>query len=79
MQGHRVLYVTAIIMTIVYNIMQLIVPYYSGRIVTLFEEAGAKGTPLTDNLDEFILNLSLMIGLTLVRRSEEHTSELQSR
>lgn len=67
MQGHRVLYVTAIIMTIVYNIMQLIVPYYSGRIVTLFEEAAASGTSLTDNLDEFILNLSLMIGLTLVR------------
>ncbi|MCR5431204.1 MAG: ABC transporter ATP-binding protein/permease [Lachnospiraceae bacterium] len=67
MQGHRVLYVFAILMTIVYNIMQLVVPYFSGEIVSLFQQAGETGTPLTENLDDFIFNLAMMVGLTLVR------------
>ncbi|MCR5830344.1 MAG: ABC transporter ATP-binding protein/permease [Lachnospiraceae bacterium] len=67
MQGHRVMYVIAILMTVVYNIMQLIVPYFSGEIVSLFQEAARTGTPLSEKLDEFILNLVLMVGLTLVR------------
>jgi len=54
-------------MTVVYNIMQLIVPHFSGKIVELFETSAKTGVPLKDNIDSFVLNLSLMVGLTLVR------------
>ena len=36
MKGRRVLYVIGMLGTVVYNILQLTVPYYSGRIVDLF-------------------------------------------
>ena len=36
MKGRRGLYCVAMIGTIVYNVMQLTVPYFSGRIVDLF-------------------------------------------
>lgn len=39
MKGRRVLYVIGMLGTVVYNILQLTVPYYSGRIVDLFLSA----------------------------------------
>ena len=40
MKGRRVLYVIGMLGTVVYNILQLTVPYYSGRIVDLLFKRG---------------------------------------
>lgn len=67
MQGHRTLYIFALIGTIIYNILQLVVPHFSGEIVNLFEKAEEESLSLSDNTDKFITLLCLMVFLTLFR------------
>ncbi|MCR4787507.1 MAG: ABC transporter ATP-binding protein/permease [Lachnospiraceae bacterium] len=66
MRGHRVTFILSIIGTIVYSSMQLVVPYFSGRIVDGFLSANAPYT-IAENRDIFFKMLILMIGLTLFR------------
>lgn len=67
MKGVRVLFILALILTVVYNILQLTVPYFSGAIVDTF----FSGEHATDNLmnhrDELYRLLSIMVGLTIFR------------
>ena len=67
MKGRRVLYVAAMLGTVVYAGMQLVVPYYSGKIVDLFTTLKDTGEPIESHLDEFYRLIILMVALTLFR------------
>lgn len=67
MKGYRCLYVIGLVGTVVYNVMQLTVPFFTQQIVDLFltgEEAAAN---LTDKRGLFFQLLAAMILLTLLR------------
>ena len=66
MRGHRVTFIFAILGTIAYSSMQLVVPYYSGRIVDGFLTRNAPYT-IAANRDVFYSMLLTMIGLTMLR------------
>ena len=66
MRGHRVTFILSILGTITYSSMQLVVPYFSGRIVDGFLSSDAPYT-IADNRDIFFSMLFTMIGLTLFR------------
>ncbi len=67
MKGRRIMYVAAMLGTVVYAGMQLVVPYYSGKIVDLFNMLKDTGEPVGDHLQEFYRLIILMVGLTLFR------------
>ncbi|MBQ7925521.1 MAG: ABC transporter ATP-binding protein [Lachnospiraceae bacterium] len=67
MKGYRVIYIVGILGTIVYNVMQLTVPYITQHIIDLFltgEEAAAN---LVNKRDLFYQLIIAMIVLTFVR------------
>lgn len=67
MKGYRVLYIAAILGTILYNVMQLTVPYITQHLVNLFltgEEAAAN---LVNKRDLFFQLIIAMVVLTLIR------------
>ena len=53
MEGVRAIYVIGMLLTVVYNIMQLTVPYFSGRIVDLFLSGENARENLANNTDLF--------------------------
>ena len=65
--GCHALYVTAMLGTVVYNVMQLTVPYFSGRIVDTFLSGENARQNLEQHKDLFFRLLILMIGLTVLR------------
>lgn len=67
MEGYRLLYGFAIFGTVVYNIMQLTVPYFSGQIVDKFLTGEGAKEYLASHGDEFVWLLILMVGLTILR------------
>ncbi|MBR5421207.1 MAG: ABC transporter ATP-binding protein [Lachnospiraceae bacterium] len=67
MKGSRVLFIIAIAGTVAYNVMQLVVPYYSGRIVDLFLSGPDAATNIATRQDLFYQLLFTMVGLTLLR------------
>ncbi len=67
MEGYRLLYGFAIFGTVVYNIMQLTVPYFSGQIVDKFLTGEGAKDYLASHGDEFVRLLILMVGLTILR------------
>ncbi|MBE5857060.1 MAG: ABC transporter ATP-binding protein [Lachnospiraceae bacterium] len=67
MEGYRLLYGFAILGTVVYNIMQLTVPYFSGQIVDKFLTGEGAKDYLASHGDEFVRLLILMVGLTILR------------
>lgn len=67
MTGYRLMFVIGFFGTVAYNAMQLIVPYFSGKIVDIFlssEEAVAR---INTQRDTFYKLIALMIGLTVIR------------
>ncbi|MGN1083793.1 MAG: ABC transporter transmembrane domain-containing protein, partial [Lachnospiraceae bacterium] len=67
MKGYRAIYIVGILGTIVYNVMQLTVPYFTQRIIDLFltgEEAAAN---LVNKRGVFFQLIIAMIVLTFVR------------
>ena len=42
-KGKRALYFVGILGTVLYNILQLTIPYFSGKIVDLFFNGGERG------------------------------------
>ena len=66
MRGHRVTFILSILGTIAYSSMQLVVPYFSGRIVDGFLTKNAPYT-IAANRDVFYTMLLTMIGLTMLR------------
>lgn len=67
MEGKRFLFVIALIGTAAYNILQLVVPHYSGKIIDLFNRVEREGLSLKDNADTLYKLIGLMVGLTLLR------------
>jgi ATP-binding cassette subfamily B protein len=67
MEGYRALYVLAVIGTVVYNMLQLTVPFFSAQIVDRFLSGPGAKENLTGHPDEFIRLLVLMISLTVLR------------
>lgn len=67
MQGKHGLFIIALIGTAVYNIMQLVVPYFSGRIVNLLNDIQDKNLDIADYKDDFLRLIIIMVVLTLIR------------
>ena len=67
MQGKRALFIIALLGTALYNMLQLVVPHYSGKIVDLFQQVERDGLSLSDNASTFYRLIGLMVGLTLFR------------
>lgn len=67
MKGARAIYVIGMIGTVVYNALQLTVPYYSGKIVDLFLTGEHARENMQTNSDLFYQLLAAMVGITVVR------------
>lgn len=67
MKGYRILYFIAIIGTLAYNVMQLTVPVFSGRIIDTFLTGEDAAKNLAENSALFYKLIAAMIGFTLLR------------
>ncbi|WP_029232468.1 ABC transporter ATP-binding protein [Butyrivibrio sp. VCB2006] len=67
MEGHRFIYVCAILGTVVYNMLQLTVPFFSGKIVDEFLTGEGAKENMALHPDQFFKLLALMVGLTIFR------------
>ncbi|MBO7631556.1 MAG: ABC transporter ATP-binding protein [Lachnospiraceae bacterium] len=67
MEGKHALFLVALLGTALYNVLQLVVPHFSGKIVDLFQQVEKDGLSLSDNADTFYRLIGLMVGLTLFR------------
>lgn len=67
MNGYRILYVVGILGTIVYNIMQLTVPFFTQKIIDLFLTGEEAAENLENRRDLFFELIIAMIVLTFVR------------
>lgn len=67
MQGRRFLYIIAMLGTVIYNIMQITVPYFSSKIIDDYFAGEAALQNLTNNRAGFYRLVMAMIGITLLR------------
>lgn len=67
MDSFKILFVLGIIGAVAYNAMQLVVPYFSGKIVDEFLSNGASVDAVYVHRDRFIYLICMMIGLTILR------------
>lgn len=67
MKGYRILYIIAILGTLVYNGLQLTVPYFSSRIIDGFLSGPDAAVNLSEHRDRFYILIALMIGITVFR------------
>ena len=67
MKGYRIIYVIGILGTIVYNVMQLTVPYITQNIIDLFLTGENASANLINKRELFYQLIIAMIVLTLVR------------
>ncbi len=67
MKGRRGMFVAALVGTVVYNIMQLVVPYFSGEVVDLFKQIQEDGGSIAENREQFFMLIGAMVGLTIIR------------
>lgn len=67
MKGYRLIYLVGILGTIVYNVMQLTVPYITQNIIDLFLTGDEAAANLVNKRDLFFQLIIAMIVLTLVR------------
>ena len=67
MAGRRAIFVTAMLGTVVYNVMQLVVPLFTGQLVDLFLTGEGAAENLTLHRELFWQLLGAMIGLTVLR------------
>ena len=67
MKSKRGVFMLAMIGTIVYNALQLVVPYYTGRLVDIFLSGENAAWNLQNNLGLFWQLVGLMVGLTILR------------
>ncbi|MCR4595491.1 MAG: ABC transporter ATP-binding protein/permease [Lachnospiraceae bacterium] len=67
MKGYRILYIIAILGTLLYNGLQLTVPYFSSRIIDGFLSGPDAATNLSEHRDRFYILIALMIGITVFR------------
>ena len=67
MQGTKGIYIVGMLGTIVYNVLQLTVPYYSGKIVDIFLTGENARENMRTNSDLFYKLLIAMVGFTFLR------------
>ncbi len=67
MKGYRILYIIAILGTLLYNGLQLTVPYFSSRIIDGFLSGPDAAANLSEHRDRFYILIALMIGITVFR------------
>ena len=67
MEGRRILFFLGIIGAVAYSGMQIVVPYFSGKIVDEFLSDGDVASKIPAQMDRLIYLLAMMIGLTLIR------------
>ncbi len=67
MKGRRALFVIGLLGAVVYNSMQLVVPYFSGQIVDTFLSDGNAALNIATHKDLFFRQIALMVGLTFLR------------
>ncbi len=67
MKGYRVLYVTAILGTVVYNVMQLTVPFVTQNLIDLFLTGDEAAANLINRRTLFYQLIAAMVLLTLLR------------
>ncbi|MBQ8947725.1 MAG: ABC transporter ATP-binding protein [Lachnospiraceae bacterium] len=67
MKGLRGLYIIAILGTVLYNALQLTVPYFSSQIVDRFLSGSDAAANLAQHRDRFYALIALMVGLTILR------------
>ncbi|MCR5685682.1 MAG: ABC transporter ATP-binding protein/permease [Lachnospiraceae bacterium] len=67
MKGKHGLYIFAILGTMVYNVLQLVVPFFSGKIVDLFMSLQDEGKAISEEAHTFYVYIGIMVGLTLLR------------
>ncbi len=67
MKGYQALYILGIFGTVLYNVMQLTVPYFSQQIVDLFLTGDQAAENLALHRDLFFKLLIAMVGLTMIR------------
>ena len=66
-RGTHALYVTAMFGTVIYNIMQLTVPFISGKLIDTFLTGDDAAENLNTRMDLFYGLLAAMVGLTILR------------
>ena len=66
MEGKRALYLIGMIGTVLYNVLQLTIPYFSGKIVDLFLTGENAVQNLQTHRDLFYRLLIAMIGFTFL-------------
>lgn len=69
MSGYRALFVVCILGTVVYNAMQLVVPYFTQQLVDNFLTDGPNLKLVSENRELFFRLLAQMVGLTVLRVS----------
>lgn len=67
MEGTRVLFILALLGTVVYNIMQLTVPFFSSRIVDDYLSGDMAAYNRANNVRGFYILLGCMVGFTILR------------
>ncbi|WP_044912845.1 MULTISPECIES: ABC transporter ATP-binding protein [unclassified Butyrivibrio] len=67
MEGYRFIYVMCLLGTVVYNMMQLTVPYFSSQIVDKFLTGQEARANFNSHPDEFYRLLFMMVGFTILR------------
>lgn len=67
MKGTRVIFVLAMVGTLLYNIMQLTVPYFSSQIVDTFLTGDEARANLANHTDLFYRMIIMMVGVTVLR------------
>jgi len=67
MKGRRLIFILGFVGTLIYNTMQLVVPYFSGKIVDTFLSSEEAILRINTEKKTFYTLIALMIGLTLFR------------
>ncbi len=67
MKGYRVIYIIGILGTVVYNVMQLIVPFVTQNLIDLFLTGEDAAANLENQRDLFFQMIIAMVALTLLR------------
>ena len=67
LEGYHALYIAAMLGTLVYNALQLTVPYFSQHIVDGFLSGPDAAVNLRDHRDVFLRLIAGMVGITVIR------------
>lgn len=67
MKGQRALFIVALFGAVVYNALQLTVPYFSSQVVDTYMTGEGAAERLQNDRNGFLLMIGLMIGVTIVR------------